>query len=263
VRVKRAGAHEDAMSTTLTKALTLIETLSERETPWSISELALRLALPKSNVHFLLSTLCRTGYVEQEAQTRRYFLTLKLWELGTRVLGRLDLRRVASPHLAALAEATSETVNLAILDHGEVLYLHKIDSPMPVRAYTPEGRRAPAYCTSTGKALLAWQPPDVIERVAATIEPHTGITLTSRRALLAELAKVRALGYSMNRGEWRDSVRGAAAPVFDGSDTVVAAVGVFGPAERLPYRKLDRLATTVKTTAASISRALGHRGSRR
>jgi DNA-binding IclR family transcriptional regulator len=247
------------MSTTLTKALTLIETLSEREAPWSISELAQRLELPKSNVHFLLSALARTGYVEQEPETRRYFLTLKLWELGTRVLGRLDLRRIASPHLAALAEATSETVNLAILDHDEVLYLHKIDSPMPVRAYTPEGRRAPAYCTSTGKALLAHQPMDVIERVAAAMEPHTGMTMASRKALLAELEKVRAAGYSMNRGEWNDYVRGVAAPVFDGRGAAIAAVGVFGPAERLPYRKLDQLAATVKKTAAAISRALGYR----
>lgn len=249
------------MSTTVVKALSLIEALSERQEPWSISELAQRVKLPKSNVHFLLAALCSKGYVEQEATTRRYYLTLKLWELGTRALGRVDLRRIASPYLAALAEATSETVNLAILDHGEVLYLHKIDSPMPVRAYTPEGRRAPAYCTSTGKAMLAYQPPEVIEQVAAQIKRHTDRTVKSIRELDKELQKIRLLGYSMNRGEWRDSVRGAAAPIIDHSGTAVAAVGVFGPAERLPARKMDELAATVKRTAAKISKAIGHIGS--
>jgi len=246
------------MSTTIAKALTLIEMLAETEVPRSITDLAQRLGLPKSNVHFLLAALCAKGYVEQEPVTRRYFLTLRLWELGTRVLGRMDLRRVASPFLASLAEATAETVNLAILDHGEVLYLHKIDSPMPVRAYTPEGHRAPAYCTSTGKAMLAFQPEETIKQVAMQIERHTKRTVGSLRDLQKELGRIRNLGYSMNRGEWRDSVRGVAAPIIGRPGTAVAAVGVFGPAERLPARKLDSLAETVKKTAIKISRALGH-----
>lgn len=247
------------MSTTVNKALTLIETLAEREEPWSLSELARQLDVPKSNAHFLLSALCARGYVEQDAATRRYLLTLRLWELGTRVLGRLDLRRVASPHLASLADATSETVNLAILDHGEVVYVHKIDSPMPVRAYTPEGRRAPAYCTSTGKAMLAYQPEEAIRKVAAQIEHHTQSTVQNAKALLKELQHIREVGYSMNRGEWRDGVRGVAAPIRDGSEKVIAAVGVFGPADRFPSKQLARLAVTVKQTAAAISKALGYR----
>ncbi len=246
------------MSTTITKALTLVETLAERAAPWSVTELAGRLGLPKSNIHFLLAALSAKGYVEQDPATRRYFLTLRLWELGTRVLGRMDLRRVASPFLASLAETTAETVNLAILDHGEVLYLHKIDSPMPVRAYTPEGRRAPAYCTSTGKAMLAYQPEDAIRKVALQIRQHTGRTVGGLRELRRELQHVREAGYSMNCGEWRDSVRGVAAPIRDSTGTVVAAVGVFGPAERLPARKLTRMAAAVRNAAAAISGALGY-----
>jgi len=247
------------MSTTLKKALTVIELLAQRAEPSSISELARHLKVSKSNVHFLLSTLCANGYVEQDVGTKKYFLTIKLWELGTRVLGRLDLRRVASPYLASLAEATTETVNLAILDHDEVVYVHKIDSPRPVRAYTPEGRRAPAYCTSTGKALLAYESEEVIKRVAARIERHTDRTVSSAENLASELQKVRQVGYSVNRGEWRDSVRGVAVPIMDGSGRTVAAVGVFGPAERLPSKRLDQLATLVMKTGAAISTALGYR----
>lgn len=235
-----------------------MQALAGSDKPRSLSELAQELGAPKSNVHFLLTTLTAEGYVEQEPDTRRYFLTLKLWELGTRVLGRLDLRRVASPYLASLAEKTSETVNLAILDHGEVVYVDKIDSPMPVRAYTPVGRRAPAYCTSTGKALLAYQPEEVIAKVATNIERYTDITVRNVAELRKELARVRQQGYSMNRGEWRDSVRGVAAPIRDGSGKVAAAVGVFGPADRLPARKLNKLASTVMKTGAAISAALGY-----
>lgn len=247
------------MSTTIRKALSLLELLSEREEPRSVSELARDLGWQKSNVHFILSSLCANGYVEQDPNTKRYFPTLKLWELGNRVLGRLDLRRVASPFLASLAETTGETVSLAILDHDEVLYLHKVDSPKPVRAYTPEGRRAPAYCTSTGKVMLAYQPDEVIARVAAHIERHTSRTLTTLRELKLELQRIRELGYSMNRGEWRDSVRGVAVPILDGTQKVVAAIGVFGPAERLPTRSLNRLAARVQKTGDAISSALGYR----
>lgn len=247
------------MSTTIRKALSLLELLSEREEPRSVSELARDLGWQKSNVHFILSSLCANGYVEQDPATKRYFPTLKLWELGNRVLGRLDLRRVASPFLASLAETTGETVSLAILDHDEVLYLHKVDSPKPVRAYTPEGRRAPAYCTSTGKAMLAYQPEEVIARVAAHIERHTSRTLTNVRELKLELRRIRELGYSMNRGEWRDSVRGVAVPILDGTQKVVAAIGVFGPAERLPTKSLNRLAARVQKTGDAISSALGYR----
>lgn len=247
------------MSTTITKAFTLIEALAGSHEPQSISDLVRRTTFAKSNIHFLLSALRENGYVEQDA-TRRYFLTLKLWEMGTRVLGRLELRRIASPYLASLADTTSETVNLAILDHHEVLYLHKIDSPMPVQAYTPEGQRAPAYCTSTGKAMLAYQPAEQIRKVARMIERHTDRTVSDAAELTNELRKIRNRGYSVNRGEWRSSVRGVAAPIMNSAGEVIAAVGVFGPAERLSARKLDQLATTVRMTGSSISRALGYDG---
>ncbi len=248
------------MSTTITKAFILIEALAESHEPQSISDLVRRTEFTKSNIHFLLSALRENGYVEQDAATRRYFLTLKLWEMGTRVLGRLELRRIASPYLASLADTTSETVNLAILDHHEVLYLHKIDSPMPVQAYTPEGQRAPAYCTSTGKAMLAYQPAEQIRQIARMIERHTDRTVSNATELTNELRKIRNRGYSVNRGEWRSSVRGVAAPIMNGAGEVIAAVGVFGPAERLSARKLDQLAITVKITGSSISRALGYPG---
>lgn len=244
------------MAKTFLKGLDLIEVLAEGERPLSLSEIALRLAAPKPNVHFLLSALTARGYAEQDPVTKRYFLTLKLWEIGTKVLGHLDLRRLASPHLASLAEATSETINLAILDHGEVLYLEKIDSPMPVRAYTPMGGRAPAYCTATGKVLIAYESEEVIERVTRNMKIHSPTTIRNATALRKELQRVRNTGYAITRGEWHESVRGVAVPIRDGSRKVVAAVGVYGPASRLPPKALRQLAVRVKETGAAISSAL-------
>jgi len=107
--------------------------------------------------------------------------------------------------------------------------------------------------------MLAYQPEEVIKKIAAGIARHTDRTVAGACILLAELRRVRELGYSMNRGEWSDSVRGVAAPIMDSSGKVIAAVGVFGPAERLNSKKLQTLAATVKKTGIAISRALGYR----
>ncbi len=247
------------MAKTIAKGLNLIETLAENKDPCSVSELARLLRSPKSSVHFLLRALSERGYVEQEPDTKRYFLTLRLWEIGTRVLGRFELRRIASPYLASLAETTSETVNLAILDHGEVVYIDKIDSALPVRAYIPVGGRAPVYCTATGKAMLAYQAEDVILKLTASMKPYTDKSARNAVELRKELKRVRDVGYAFNRGESEDSVRGVAAPIWDSSGRVVAAIGVYGPAARLPPKKLNSLANAVKAASVTISVALGHR----
>ena len=171
----------------------------------------------------------------------------------------LDLRSIALPYLVTLADATSEAINLAIFDQDEVLYLHRIDSPMPVRAYAPLGNRAPAYCTSTGRAMLAYGSDEVIKRVSARIKRHTDRTIASSRELMSELRKVRQAGYAINRGEWRDSVHGVAAPIWDRNGLVTAAVGLTGPAERMSSRRLGQLAKAAVKTAAAISAALGYR----
>ena len=107
--------------------------------------------------------------------------------------------------------------------------------------------------------MLAYQPQEVIMSVAKQIKRHTKLGVRNSKELLAELQKVRELGYAMNRGEWWKTVRGVAAPIFDESHKVIAAVGLFGPAERLPSMKLEKLAVRVKEAAGSISAALGYR----
>ncbi len=253
------SGHKRLMAKTFLKGLDLLETLANAGRPLSLSEISTLLEAPKPSVHFLLSALTARGYAEQDPVTKRYFLTLKLWEIGTKVLGRLDLRRLASAHLASLADATSETVNLAILDHDDVLYLEKIDSPMPVRAYTPVGQRAPAYCTATGKALIAYESEEIISRATRNMKAHSPTTITSAHALRKELERVKKMGYAITRGEWQESVRGVAVPIWDSTGKVVAAVGVYGPASRLPPKTLRKLALKVKKTGAAISSALGYR----
>jgi DNA-binding IclR family transcriptional regulator len=249
------------METTVLKTLRVIEALGESDKPRGITELSRELKLTKSNVHRLIETLAASGYVYRR-EGGRYELTLKLWELGMTVVSRLDLKEVAAPHLRELAARTAETVHLSVFDDGSVVYIEKIESSHPVRAYSRVGGRAPAYCVATGKALLAYQPPELINRIARTLIRFTRRTITNPEGFVRELERIKRDGYAVNQGEWRDSVCGVAAPIWDGSGVVVAAVGISGPVQRLPAKACLGFAPVVVAAAQRISHDLGYRAVR-
>ncbi|HSJ98493.1 MAG TPA: IclR family transcriptional regulator [Myxococcota bacterium] len=248
------------MDKTLLKGLEVLEALAHSEASRGVSDLARALGLTKSNVHRTLQTLAAGGYVRKNAASGAYECTMKLPQLARAILGRVDLKHLAEPHLEALAAATRETVHLSVLEDRDVFYLHKIDSPQPVRAYSEVSGRAPAHCVATGKALLAFQDEALLRRFGRSLDAYTPRTLASLAALREELGQVRRQGYAVNRGEWRESVGGLAAPVFDGARRAVAAVGISGPVERLRPARMKALAPAVVRAARAISEALGYPG---
>jgi DNA-binding IclR family transcriptional regulator len=248
------------MESAFLKGMAVLETLALAEKPRGVSELASELNLTKSNVHRLLQALAQRGFVTKDSETNRYKMTLKLWELGAHILSRIDLKETSSGHLRDLAKQTTETVHLSVLDDAGVIYIDKIDSLQPVRAYSRIGGRAPAYCVATGKALLAHQPASAVARIAENMERFTSRSLKNAEELSQDLARVRQLGYAVNRGEWREGVCGIAAPIRDSSKAVIAAVGLSGPAVRMNAGVMRDLAPIVMQTAAAISRSLGDTG---
>lgn len=249
------------MDKTLLKGLQVLEYVVSQPESARSSQVAVDLGLMKSNAHRVLKTLEHAGYLHQDPQTREFRTTLKLWEMGSQIIDRLDLRKCASTYLQELANETGEAVHLSVLDGSEVIYIDKIDSPQPVGAYTRTGGRAPAYCVATGKALLAELSDQDLAPILETLAPHSDQTITSPEALLAELRETRARGYSINRGEWRESVWGLAATIRDSRNNPIAAVGVSGPDFRLsdPERNAQ-MGAIVTAYATRISRALGSRG---
>lgn len=248
------------MDKTLLKGLAMLELMADNEgAPATIQQLATQLGLTKSNAHRTLQTLAHAGYVTTDDATGAYRSTMKLFELGARQLARLDIRKFALPAMRKLADVTTETVHLSILEGFDVLYIEKIDSPQPIRSYSVVGGRAPAYCVATGKALLAFQPEWYLDKYAAGLPRHSPATITSLDVLKDELARVARIGYAVNRGEWRETVGGLAAPIFNGLDQVVAALGISGPLDRLNTQRMQELAPATMQAAAEISRAMGYR----
>jgi len=246
------------MDKTLVKGLEMLETLAQSDSARGVSELARELGLTKSNVHRTLQTLCAAGYARKDEASGNYECTMKIPRIAAAILGRVDLKRAAEPFMQAVAAVTEETVHLSILDDIDVFYVHKIDSLHPVRAYSEISGRAPAYCVATGKALLAFQDDSYLQRFAERLEAHTPRTIATRAELRQELAQVRQQGYAVNRGEWRETVGGLAAPIFDASRRPLAAIGISGPVERLRPPKIKAFTPEVVRAARAISEALGY-----
>lgn len=242
------------------RAVALLQALGGDGPEAGVVELSRQLGVHKSTVSRLLGTLERAGLVARNPDTEKYRLGLGLVSLAGTVLRHMDLRSVARPHLQALAEATRETVNLAILDGGQVVNIEKIPSPHLIREIGWVGRRTPLYCTSTGKVLLAFQPP---ERQAALLperlERFTDNTICSVAALKREVALVRRRGYAVGNEEFEPGLNAIAAPIRDRTAAVVAVVSVSGPSFRVSRDKFARFLKLLLPTAAAISEQLGYR----
>jgi DNA-binding IclR family transcriptional regulator len=245
------------MNNTLLNGLAILELLSRSPRPLSLTQIGKELGMGKSNVHRLMQALAETRFVLRDHETGAYTPSIKLWELGSAVLGKLDLRRHAERQMESLMELTGESVHLSVLDGLEVVYVHKVDSESPVRAYTQIGGRVPAYCVATGKVQLAFAREHVLEAACAALKQHTANTITDRGAFLKDMQKTRQRGYATNRAEWREGVWGLAAPIMDTRGFVIAAVGISGPAAGFRKSVLPTWADAVLATAAEISDALG------
>ncbi len=249
------------MDKTLLKGLAVLEALAELDADTiSIDDVAKRVGLSRSNAYRTLQTLVHAGYVARDEVHGGYRCTTRMYELGALRISKLDVRRLAPPYLSRLAEDTGETIHLSILDGLEIIYIDKIDSAQPIRAYSMVGGRAPAHAVATGKALLSAQPRGFIEKHGPTFPRFTDATITRLADLKAELGRAARNGYAVNRGEWREGVGGLAAPVFDATGRSVAALGISGPLTRLTSARMRTMAPRVIELAQDLSKALGYPG---
>ncbi len=197
----------------------------------TLAELVERTKLPKSTLMRLLSTLIDLGFL-QRTRHGRYAVSLKMWRIGCGAVEQESMHDAVMPALRTIVERTGETALYAVYEDGYAVYIEKLEGSHPILAYASVGGRSPAYASATGKALLAWRQPSQIATVAANAQALTRATLRGP-AIVDECAAVRAAGFAINRGEWREGVWGIAAPVFGRSRDVVAAIGVSGPCERI------------------------------
>jgi DNA-binding IclR family transcriptional regulator len=218
------------------------------------NEIARRTGINASTVSRLLATLAAARYVEHVPESGRYRLSLRLIELGNAVLGRLDLRGLARPHLQELVRATGETATLSAPGEQDAVTIDFAHSSSVVQSVAQLGRPSIGHATAVGKVMLAFGD---VERPTAPLTRYAPRTITSPVRLGEELERVRRLGFAEAREEREVGLAAIAAPVTGGRGELVAIKGVQGPSSRFDARASRAAVPVLCEHTAALSRSLG------
>jgi IclR family pca regulon transcriptional regulator len=253
-------------SQSLERGLAILSSFHGNRPLIGVSELSRGLDLSRSTAHRYVATLAKLGYLQQDPDSKRYRLGPKVLDLGFSALNSMDLLEISAPYLRQLSDETQRTVNLAILDGTDVVYIERCRTTSPgqqeIDLNLHVGARLPAYCTAMGKAILAFLPGERAEKIIERIdfEPRGPNTITDAKAFRKELAKIRASGISVNNEELAYGLRSIAAPIHTYSGEVLAALNLaihrtMGTMDEL----IARFGPAVTQTANDISRSMGYR----
>ncbi|MEO5634136.1 IclR family transcriptional regulator [Gaiella sp.] len=218
------------------------------------NEIARRTGINASTVSRLLATLASARFVEHVPESGRYRLSLRLIELGNAVLGRLDLRSLARPHLQALVRGTGETATLSAPGEHDAITVDFAHSSSAVQSVAQLGRPSIGHATAAGKVLLAFGDVELPSDPFAVFTPRTIVT---RSELEEELERIRRNGYATAREEREEGLAAIAAPVFDSRGDLAGILGVQGPASRFDAEAMRAASGSLVAHATALSHELG------
>lgn len=242
---------------TVEKALQILILLGEKR--MSLSQLCEATGYHKSTVHRLVQTLYAYGFVQKDPMSGTYSIGLRVVDLSSMQLNKLELKTEAAPYLRQLALFMGYAVHLGIRDGGDVVYIDKIEPINTLRMFSEIGKRVPLYSTALGKCLLLSHTDEEITRLMGDIhmEPRTGRTITTIEGLFADVERARQDGYAFDEGENEPGIFCVGAPIYDYRGKVIAALSTSVGDPSIVHRP-ETLAQ-VKDIALSISRAMGYR----
>lgn len=240
------------------RALRILDAFLESPGDSGTNELARRTGINASTVSRTLATLAAAGYVEHLPESGgRYRLGAHLLALSEHVVGRLDLRGLARPHLVDLERTTGETATLSVPGEPDAITVEFVASRASVASVARVGRPSIAHATATGKVMLAFGPP---QPRPERLEAFTERTITTAAALAVEVERVLGAGFARAIGEREPDLNAIAAPVFGAGRELAAILGVQGPGGRFDTAAQDAAVAALLAHAGSLSRSLGHRG---
>jgi IclR family transcriptional regulator, pca regulon regulatory protein len=253
-------------SQSLERGLAILSSFTSSRQLIGTSELARELGLTRSTTHRYIATLAKLGYLQQDPERRKYRLGPRVLDLGFSALNSMDVREISTPYLRQLSDDTGFTVNLAILDGADIVYVERCRTARPgqreIDLNLHVGSRLPAYCTALGKSMLAFLPEDERRALVAELDlvQRGPNTVTERAALLAELERIRASGIAVNNEELAYGLRSIAAPITSPSGNAVAAINLAVHRSMVSMEELVvRYGPAVTRTAGEISARIGYR----
>ena len=244
----------------LDRAFTILDVLAASARGQSLAQLTHRLGLNKSTCHRLLKILERYRFAERDGATAKFRLGSRILELGALAAAQMDVVQEAIPFLERLSQETRETARLGVLQEFEVVSIATADGHHALQMSPTVGRRSPVYCSSLGKAMLAFLPEEKFRMIMSRCRPRslTPNTITRRSDLRMELTRIQKRGYAIDQEELELGLSCVGAPVWDYSCKVVAAISIAGAAHRFGREQLPELAQFVMKAAADLSRRLGY-----
>lgn len=242
----------------LEKALGLLKAVSAHD-GMTLTDLSQAANLPPSTVHRLLGTLAAHDLVAFDEITQTWTIGIESLRIGMAFQRRNKLLVAGRPAMTALMEATGETVNMAMLDRFQVVFVAQVECEAPIRAFFRIGERRAAYASGIGKALLAHLPEQKLEKFlrSETLVRLTEKTLCEPAMLRSDLERVRRRGWSLDDEEATPGMRCVAAPIFNEFGEARAGISLSGPASRITLERVEALAAQVKSAADAISALIG------
>jgi DNA-binding IclR family transcriptional regulator len=238
------------------RALLVLEALDSSRRGLNISELSRRVQIPKSSTHVIVLTLERLGYVQKNPDSLHYRLGLRAYALGQSMTKSLSISEVALPHMRVLVDDLRLSAHLAVPDGDQGVYIQKVEAPGLLKIDTYVGRRMDLHCTAVGKVILAFGPPELLERVL--LKPvyirHTKNTITTPKLLQREVARVRKFGFAVDDEEEELAVRCVAVPAFR-AGRFAAGLSVTGATTQIPITEIETIAARLRHAAAAFSPA--------
>ena len=236
------------------RAVQILSSFDDGHAEQGASEIAQATGLHKATAHRIIMTLLSSGFLERTSDGERFKLGLRIVGLGLGALRRLDVRRVAQPYMQMLVDDLEEICTLGVFDHGQVLYVEVVNSNHSLTIAARVGRHLPAHCTASGKVLLTFLPPDVVESLLnAPLEAYTEKTITSPDRLREELDVIRKRGYAIADEELEEGIWAISAPVRDIDQQVIAAMSIPFPTNRLDPVRIPEMKQALLEATSAVS----------
>ena len=251
------GVQQPSGVRVLHKTLDILEMIKTSDSGFTLAQLVRRVEMPKATVYRILTTLETRGYIDRTS-AGNYQMARKIFEMQRTVPIEQVLARVAQPVMERLVTSCKETVNLGILDAGEVVVIATVESPQAVRMTSKIGNRRYIHSTALGKALLGgMSEKDVTRLLRLKGTPRlTDETLTTRTAVMAEIAKVRQQGWALDNQENENDGRCIGAPIAGPDRRAIAALSISGPVFRMDMARARQLVPTLQAACMEITRAV-------
>lgn len=244
----------------MVKQLAVLECFSTVDRKLALSDIAARTGLPRATAHRIIASLREIGFLDQDRERDHYRLGFRLFEFGSIVLSNMDLHREARPFAEALTRMSGEKVTLTVFNGTQAVIVNTTEPDRREANPTMTLESLPAHCSASGKAALAFQSGQVVDRVVSLgLRRFASNSIVDAAVLRSELAKIRDRGYAVDDEEHRSGTRCVAAPVRNASGRVFAAISISGPARRMTDERIEELSDLVRFNAESISAQLGYR----